>query len=281
MPPSGGTWGHIWGHLFRKWGHIGKTAPDTCPAGAVAQGTRHRGHIGHRLGAPDRQAGAHRREYPPSKTRARKNVRNRSVSGVGGLDFSTPPSPLPAYPACPASPPLHPIGSGPEVVRQAPPARQSGGTFSGGAGAANLPPRFFEWGQWGHWGHRMNRGFQCPHSISGSGDSGDKIGLIHSGKRVIPCFCLFFVQHGPTDKGRAPSKTGITFKAGEVRHRVTAGAGRGGWAACCSTWCGGLQPAQVQREKKPGPPPIRGGTGSRAHGPTAHASRANISGPMR
>lgn len=112
----------------------------------------------------------------------------------------------------------------------------------------------------------MNRGFQRPHSISGSGDSGDKIGLIHSGGKVTHCSCLFFVQHGSPSKARAPNKTGITFKPQEVRHRVTAGAGCGGRAACCLTWCGGRQSAQVLREKEPGPPPIRAAPG---HGHTA------------
>ena len=31
VPHSGDTWGHLWGHDFKKWGHPWFRAPATCP----------------------------------------------------------------------------------------------------------------------------------------------------------------------------------------------------------------------------------------------------------
>lgn len=94
MPPSGGTWGHIWGHLFRKWGHISKRTRAR-PGGRTARPWGHMpgpwGHIGRSVGAHVRPAGQ-RTEIKNSKTCGRINLANRSVSGVIAQSFNLPPT---------------------------------------------------------------------------------------------------------------------------------------------------------------------------------------------
>jgi len=101
-------WGHIWGHKSESWGHIaaslGALRPMVAPiaslkgvarprcAQAFVWHARHKlpGLVTANLWAVFNADTSFR--YPPSKTRAHKNLWNRSVSGLGLPDFYRPPT---------------------------------------------------------------------------------------------------------------------------------------------------------------------------------------------
>lgn len=158
--------------------------------------------------------------------------------------------------------------------------------------------RFFAWGQWGHWGHRINRGFPCPQSLAGTGDTGDKMAVIHSENYVINRFLLNIVQFAYNSATSCARKTGITFEAVNVRARGLDSTGKtpsqqrqqgrckrwrrplDRWAmgragrapgqgvgfGIYLAWCIAINTA-TRREGKPRPPPYRAGHHSGAHGP--------------
>ena len=161
----------------------------TCPSRGGTSGSRW-GHIA--------------RPPPPPLDIAGTRTKGSSGLGFERLKLSDPP-----LPPLPVAGQVNPPRATRETVSPCgsnyPHLDPLGSTFEGGVGAgawaqqqANrgtesrgfvslcFPPCLFEWGQWGQWGHRINRVLRLSPLFLGSGDSGDKNGVIHSRKCVIP-----------------------------------------------------------------------------------------------